>query len=264
MTFNHFNPSNLAFGPKLTTAFTQLNNLADSAEENLEQIFAQQEFLEMYDNRNYPCARPTQPHNPVRSTEFYDLLNDRSIIINKLLYDQENKLIKCDVTLFDRATNRITRGKGETELKEGHCYVKKAVSNTSSLRELTFTEEPAYGQGIELFGFRVDKENNINIELNDNQLHIIPFDCSQYKSLGHGEQLASTNETYVSNDYQCVCVVGNTNNIQVKLNDTIVQQGYGANNVRYCILYLKPDDIVSGSYSKIFKIQYNTKELLNG
>lgn len=264
MTFDYFNPSNLAFGAKLTTVFTQLNNLADSAEENLSQVFAQQEFLEMYDNKNYPCARPTKSYNPTRSSEFYDLLNDRAIIINKLLYDPEKDLIKCDVTMFDRTTNRITRGKGETELKEGRCYIKKAISNTAPLRELSFFEDPRTDVGIELFGFRLDSNNNLNLTGNLSNIHLIPFDCTQYKTLSHGVQIAGYNESYVSKDFQCVCVVGNTNNIQVKLNDRVVQQGYGSNNVRYCILYLKPDDIVSGSYSRIFRINYNTKELIDG
>lgn len=264
MPFNYFNPSNLAFGSKLTTAFTQLNNLADSAEENLEQVLQQQEFLDMYGDKNYPCARPTQPHNPVRSTEFFDLLNDRPIIINKLLYDSETKLIKCDITLFDRVTNRITRGKGETELKEGYCYVRKAVSNTSSLRELTFTEESSYGQGIELFRFRLDSDDNLNIIGNLTQLNLIPFDSTQYKSLSKGATLAGDSQPYTATDYECVCIVGKHRDINVKFNGVTILAGQGNVVLRNCILYLKPNDTISGSYSKIFKVHYNTKELLNG
>lgn len=256
MTFDYFNPSNLAFGAKLTTVFTQLNNLADSAEENLEQVFAQQEFLEMYDNKNYPCARPTQPYNPTRSTEFYDILNDRALIINELYYDSSSQKIKCDITMFDRQTNRITRGRGETELKEGICYVKKAISNTSPFRELTFTEEDILGSGIELFRFRLDSDNNLNLIGDLTTMHLTPYDCSQYRGLEYGGQLAGDNQTYTSNDYQCVCIVGKPRDIVVKLNDRVVLKGQGNVVTRNCILYLKPGDTISGSYSRIFRIKY--------
>ena len=61
-------------------------------------------------------------------------MNDREIIINKLFFDQKDNIIKCDITLFDRSTNRITRGTGETEIKEGICYVKKAVEDKLILK----------------------------------------------------------------------------------------------------------------------------------
>ena len=42
MSYDFFNPTDLAFGQKLTAAFISLNNLANAAESNLEDVYKNQ------------------------------------------------------------------------------------------------------------------------------------------------------------------------------------------------------------------------------
>lgn len=257
MTFNYFNPSNLAFGSKLTTAFYQLNRLAESAEENLEEFFAQQEFFKQFEDRNYEISKPYESYNPVRSNEFFDILNDRPSFIRRITYDKDNKKISVKVNLFNRDTNRITRLEGETDILEGYCYYKPAISNSMPERELSFSEDKVFNLGVQLFEYKVEENDTISIIGELDQLRLTPFDTTQYESISKGEQVADYNQKYKAENYECVCIVGNKNNIQVKLNGRVVLQGYGADNVRHCILYLKPEDEITGSYARIFKVKYD-------
>lgn len=254
MTYDFFNTSNLAFGSKLTAAFQSLNDLAKAAEQNLEQVFADQAIYNEYTNKNYQVPRPVDLGSPCRTDEIFDLLNDSDLFINTLEYSSGK--VKVKVKLFNRNNNRMTAGIGETTLKEGYCYIKESVSNQNPDRELSFSEDRDSSLGSILFQYRVDSSNVVNIVGDVSNLRLTPLDIHQYSSLSKGSTVATTG-SYTSNSYECVCIIGRKNNIKVRLNGTTVLQGQGADNVRCCILYLKPKDKITGTYNNIFRINYN-------
>lgn len=254
MTFDFFNTSNLAFGAKLTGAFTQLENLANAAESHLEIVDERSRIIDEYINRNYMVARPTNKERPCRTNEIFTLVDDIKFRIDRLEYTDSK--IKVKVHIFTSNNSRITVAEGESELKEGFIFYTMAKSNSAVNTELKFVKDIKEGTGNLLFEYRIDSSNIINIKGSDvANLGLIPKDSSQYTSISKGETIYE-NE-YTAKDYECVCVVGNENNISIELNGEKILEGKGNRCLRHCIIYLKPDDRVSGTFSKLFTIKYN-------
>jgi len=255
MTFDFFNASNLAFGAKLTGAFTQLENLADAAESNLERVYYNASIMEDYNGRNYLVARPTDGSRPCRTDEIFNLIDDMKYRIETLKY--ENGKLKVKLRMFTKANSRITVAEGSTSIKKGFAFCKMAGSNSKVDREITFVEDAHEGNGDLLFEYRIDNKGIININGYDvANLGLIPCDCTQYKSLSKGAT-ATSGGSYTAEEYECLCIVGNPNDISVKLNGTEILKGKGNACTRHCILYVKPEDKVEGTFSRIFKIEYN-------
>lgn len=256
MSFDFFNPSNLAFGSKLTAAFTQLNSLADAAEENLAKVFEIQDTLSQFDKKNYIVPKPSKPASPCRTNEIFDLLNDVSTIINKLEYKEGRLTI--DLNIFNRTNNRITKATGSTSKTKGFCYVKPATSNQKPNREITFTDDLDFSSGNLLFQYEIDSSGNVILVGDTSNICCFPSNGNVYISISKGESLNFKNGTYTAKEYECVCLVGYKNNIQVILNGRVILQGYGSMMKRHCILYLKPDDEIRGSIESGFRINYNS------
>lgn len=256
MSFDFFNPSNLAFGSKLSAAFTQLNSLADAAEENLAKVYEIQSTLSQFDRKNYVVPKPSKPTSPCRTNEAFDLLNDTSVIVNKLEYT--NSKLEVDINLFNRTNNRLTKGTGSTTLTKGYCYVKPATSNQKPDRELSFDKDLVFDKGDLLFQYEIDSSNNVILIGNLNDICCYPSNGNVYTSLSKGETLSFTNGVYTAKGYECVCLIGYENNIQVILNGRVILQGYGSMMKRHCILYLKPNDEIRGSIESGFIINYNS------
>ena len=161
MTFDFFNASNLAFGAKLTGAFTQLENLADAAESNLERVYYNASIMEDYNGRNYLVARPTDGSRPCRTDEIFNLIDDMKYRIETLKY--ENGKLKVKLRMFTKANSRITVAEGSTSIKKGFAFCKMADSNSKVDREITFVEDAHEGNGDLLFEYRIDNKGIINI-----------------------------------------------------------------------------------------------------
>lgn len=256
MTFDFFETSYLAFGNKLNTAFNTIDNLVKEAQDNLQQVFINQSVMQQYVNRNYRVAKPSQAFNPCRSDELYDLLNDKDVYINTLKYS-ENRL-NVNIFIFNKSNNKVTRLTDSTTLKEGYCFYTESVSNVAPDGNLEFVSAPELGTGKLLFQYRVDMDNNVCIVGSPTALGLIPNGIHQYTSLSKATgTLASSNSSYTATECMCVCVVGNTNDLLVKVNGATIMQGQGNSCVRHCILYLQKGDTVSGRYNNIFRIKYN-------
>lgn len=257
MTFDFFNSSNLAFGAKITGAFKQLYQLGLAADSNLERVQANAQKVNEILNRNYLVAQPTNGDRPCRTNEIFDLINDIKFRIDTLEYS--NQEIKVKVHIFNTNNSRITVAEGSTQLSKGYVFYKMARSNADVYTELQFVKDATEGSGNLLFEYRIDDSNHININGEDvSNLGLIPCDCSQYKDISLGEVITDSSN-YTAEDYECICVVGQTNNIEINLNDNLVLKGKGNECVRHHIMYLKPDDKVSGTFSKIIKIKYNQR-----
>lgn len=253
MPYDFFNTSNLAFGKRLTAAFSSLNDLADSAEDNLAQVFADQEIFQQYINRNYLVPLPTRPDAACRADEIYNVIDEKNFLTN---ISYSNGKFTVGINYFNNNTNKMTIGYGTTDIKEGSCYMIESISNSDPLKEIKFydIDDNSYRAGTWLFDYRIDNRGYININGNSSFLNIKPFDSTQYSSMSRGSTVSLP---YTSKDYECICVVGNKNNIDVKLNNTRVFYGTGDLCVRHCIIYTKPNDVISGTASTAFKVYYN-------
>ena len=255
MTFDFFNASNLAFGAKLTTAFTQLENLANAAESNLERVKYNASVLEDYNHKNYLVPRPSSGDRPCRTNDLFDLVDDVQNRIDYLYYEGGKLHVKMHI--FKKSNSRMTVATGETTLKEGYAFCKLASSNSKYEVPITFSEEANSNKGEILFQYRIDEKGIININgLDVANLGLVPCDCTQYKSLSLGTEVSNGGD-YTAENYECLCVVGRTNNISVNLNGITILKGQGDRCVRHTIIYVKPKDTISGTFSKIFRIDYN-------
>lgn len=262
MTYNFFNPTDLAFGNKLTAAFKSLHSLLDTAEDNVKEVLENVQYYEQYNNRNYQVKRPTNGDEPCRVDEIFDVMNDKSIYIKELRVNDNGEL-SVDVNLFDRGNNKMTTCSGTTELKEGYCYYKKSTSNQKPNTEVFFTTEPTYGTGLLLFQFRIDSEGKVNIVGETSQLGVRPFDIGGYYKLELGDEVAGDSEEYTATSYECLCVIGKNKHLRVLRNGEHIvgstsDSGYISQQkgIRHTIIYVNPDDKISGVYGSIRKVNY--------
>lgn len=258
MTFDFFNTSYLAFGKKLTAVFKSLLQLSNDSEKNISQIYNTLRIYNQYLDRNYKVPFPTKPTMAARTNEIYNILNSKPYTFKQITFNEE--VFKVELIYYNSDTNRITNAYGSTDIKEGECRITESLSNQSPVTTLNFYEKDnniSRKKGKLLFEYRVDDAGNINLKGDNSNLNIIPFDFTQYKSLSMGDRI---NFPFTAEDNCCVCCVGYDSNFQVKLNNRVITQGYGAANKRHCIVYLKKGDIVSGAIHWGFKINYNTRK----
>ena len=256
MSFDFFNTSLLAFGSKLTAAFSTLSNGAKYAVENIDKALSELEYYQQYINKNYRVPVPTRAGMAVRTNEIFDVI-DEFVDIKELKYD--NNLLSVEVTYFTSSTHRVTNAIGSTELKEGYAYVVPAVSNTRMTKTIRFSDtEDRKGNETLLFGFRIDDNGNIFLRGDlRSTLRLFPQDATQYTSLSKGSTITFP---YTAKGYECVCCVGYNNNIDVKVNGETIIKGIGGGvyeNTNHAILYLKKGDVVTGNINYGFKINYN-------
>lgn len=254
MSFDYFNSSSLAFGTKLTAAFNTLERLKKDAQSNIDKVFEDQAIYSEYLNRNYQVPAPSSADSPCRTNEIFDALNDRSFYLRSISYSSRTLTVKA--CLFNRSNNRITTLEGSTTTKSGYAYYTEAVSNSNTNKTLYFTDSESKITGTQLFQYRIDSSGVINFVGSVSNMLIIPYDTSQYGSISWGSTLANTG-SYTSDGYRCVCIVGQERNIEVKLNSVTILKGQGNTCVRHCIIYLKPKDVISGTYAHIYDIKYN-------
>lgn len=259
MAFDFFNNSNLAFGAKLTKVFTVLDRLAEDAENNVDQIASTQALFEQYLHKNYIVPKPISADSPCRTNELFDVLNSKKIIINDLRYDNGVKEVKFNGVRFDSSNNRLTTLDGSSTLRQGFIRFKESVSNSNPEGKVLFAKDENDKDYTTICQYRVDSRNTLNIIGSTSAIKLNPYDFSQYISMSKGTTLASNSERYVSDDYQAVCVIGTNYKLIVKLNgEKVIGNTQDLRfNRRHTILYLKPKDVITGTYSSIFKINYN-------
>lgn len=256
MSFDFFNTSLLAFGSKLTAAFKTLDNSANYAIDNLNKVLSDLDFYQQYLNKNYRVPIPTREGMAVRSNEIFALI-DETIFIKKM--EVSNGLFSVEISFFTSSVNRMTNAVGSTELKQGYAYVIPTISNSNPTRNIRFSSTNDIKSGEKLlFGFRIDSDNNIFLEGDLREsLKLYPQDATQYKSLSKGSSISLP---YTATEPVCVCLIGNLNNISVAKNGKVLIKDGGETHhgqIRHCILYLKKDDVVTGTINRGFIINYN-------
>ena len=213
MSFDYFNTSYLAFGQKLYSAFATLDSLAKEAKLNIDKIMTYQSLFDDYLNKNYSVPIPQNPESPCRSDNFFDIIDDKPIYINKLTSTQDG--IDVQLILVNRTNDRVTRLTGSTSLKEGYCYFLTSDLSDDSINRLQFLCDNSDGFKISYYDMKTrgpgdllgTKQSGLpafkfGSLIEDNQLlidsqkdsNVIIKEIEQYPSL-----LAYVNR-YVSND----------------------------------------------------------------
>lgn len=258
MTFDFFNTSALAFGSKLTHAFTQLNNQLAMAQSNLDSLLDDQAIFDQYLNRNYQVPIPSRPDMACRVDEAFNFIRN-CYGFNDITFSEDEGLT-VDVTFFNSYTDRITHATGNTELTEGYAYVREATAANKPDRTIRFSEDEGLkGNDILLFKFRI-QDGYLFTTNETGYTNMVPLDFTQYTGLS-----CTINNPipYTAKGYECVAVRGAQNNLNVTINGTTVAYGNGNNNHRLVFLYLKPGDVVSGSgidtRYNLYKVKYEMK-----
>lgn len=256
MSYDFFNPTDLAFGQKLTAAFISLNNLANAAGSNLEDVYKNQEFYADYIGKNYPVSKPRKLGDPCRTDELYNLVNDHFMRITNLKKNDDGKLF-IEAHLFNQRTNRMTHLTGTTDLEEGYIYYNEANSVIKPDKPFLFSEDEDGSLGTYFAHFTYDKNTGqVKFFGSVSNLGLIPYDWGSVDHLKWGKQVAGQNQEYTPTGYQCLCIKGNHNDIEVKVNGKRVFGGKGHNMVRHHIIYVNPSMVISGSYEWIREIIY--------
>ena len=256
MTFNFFNTSRLAFGSKLTAAFKQLNNMMDNSLEAVDRALSDLDYYQQYINKNYRVPAPIRPQMAVRTNEIFSVIDEMNPI-KELSYDEG--IFTVRMALYNNRTHRITNAYGITELTEGYAFVMPSSSNTRIDREIRFSSSNnKQGSEILLFKFRIDDEGRIFLggDLRE-VLRLYPQDATQYTGLSKGSGLTLP---YTAQGYECLCLLGYRNNIDVKVNGESIIRGAGGgvyDNYNHAIVYVKKGDVISGTISSGFKVNYN-------
>ena len=252
MPFDFFNTSALAFGIKLTSAFTQLDNLKKNAQRNIDDILESQDIFQEVIGRNYQVPAPIKPTSACRTNEIFAIIENKVYIRSLGIV---NNVFKVDIEKLDSLTNRVTAASGETDLREGYAFVNLAISNKEMNKQIRFSKKnDKESSETLLFGFIIDEDDKVTLRGDYSYLELYPQDYTQYRTIEKGDDISLP---YTATDYCCICVVGNQNWIEVKKNDKVILSGSGNRTVRHAIIYLKPDDEVSGTYSKAFRLKYN-------
>lgn len=156
MPFDFFNLSNLAFGNKLTLAFTQLERLVKEAKEHIDLLIQDLRVYAKYLNKNYQLPPPTKGADGCRVDELYAIIAEK-VLVNNISYN--NGVFSVDCIVFNNSTGRITKIKGDTTLKSGWCYFNYASSNSSSSQEAKFYSDENANHGVKLLKFTTNTSN---------------------------------------------------------------------------------------------------------
>lgn len=256
MTFNFFNTSRLAFGSKLTAAFKQLNNMMNNSLDAVDRALSDLDYYQQYINRNYRVPAPVRPQMAVRTNEIFSVVDEMNPI--KELYYNDG-VFTVNMAMYNSHTHRITNAFGSTEFTEGYAFVTPSPSNSRIDREIRFSStNNKQGSEILLFKFRIDDEGRIFLggDLRE-VLRLYPQDATQYTSLSKGSNLTFP---YTAKGYECLCLMGYRNDIDVKVNGSSVIKGIGGgvyDNYNHAIVYVKKGDVISGDIRAGFKVNYN-------
>lgn len=253
MTFDFFNTSALAFGQKLTQAFKNLESMADEAEDNLEQVYRDNEIFSQYVNRNYQIPFPTRADAGCQSNQAYDLVNDTNALL-ELSYSNSTLTVRYNT--FNRTSNRYTIGVGSTTSKSGYAFLANSISNGVPSGEISFVSNYYDGSGQFLFQYSIDSKGFINIVKNSDALiQFFDGDESGYKSLTKGSTVSLP---YTATEPCCICIITAAGTANIAKNGTAIYKANTNGCTRHVILYLKKGDkITAGSGHSAFLINYN-------
>lgn len=150
MSFDLFNTSNLAFGNKLTTAFKQLFNNLQQAEDNITSVLERQSIYNDFVFKNYIVGTPSTPTSPCRSNEILNIVKHSDIsspVKLECIGDNEetSDILTINLNVYDNSTNIVTNIIGSTNITADDWSINDTLSNRkSTLYRGIFIEKYVY------------------------------------------------------------------------------------------------------------------------
>lgn len=256
MTFDNFNAGKLAFGKKITSAFNTLDELLNATVSRVDDITKNTEYYLQFVNNNYSAPKPTKPTMPVRTDEFLEVLDQRN---NIRILAWDGSKFNVSMVVFNKATQRCTRLTGSTPIKEGYAIALLSQSLTNLEADIRFSSNanPTNAETV-LFQYRIDNNGYVHIINSQEYFGCYPYDDSHYYDVQVGEWLPVP---YTSKDYECV--IGTVRNAgdnweNLYLNGNLIYGHQRCRQIReqHFILYLKPNDTITGSVLRLYRIKY--------
>lgn len=266
MTFEFFNTSNLAFGSKLTSAFKTLDDMAQRSVNNVNVLLSDLEFYEQYLDRNYRVPAPTKGTMAARTNELFNLLDEK---VEVQYVDYSDNLFSFACSWCDKNTKKITVASGTTNIKKGYAYVMPATTNVRMNRTIRFSDvADKKNNEIKLFQYRINSKGKVFLVGSVVEtLDLFPQEFNQYTSLSRGSTITLP---YTASDYECIAIRAYYHShgdedvlkdLKVVVNGNVIMNAKDTfphhNGYRHCIVYLKPNDRLTGTYGVAFKVDYN-------
>lgn len=261
MTYDFFNTSHLAFGPKITSAFNSLGQLEAAATANLDILFKRLEYYTDISGKNYRVPQPSKETDPCRTAELFDLLDDKVMLIKEMSY-KEN-LFTFRANYFLPTNKKITVMVGTQEMVAGDeyfVYCELATTNTATGKVCEFRKTTDNATGTLLFKVEINPDGiPVMSELNPN-IMIKPTDYfNHYEAIVNKETVGDG--TYTATGYECWAFVGNINAGEVRVNGATIMRYRADSDIQYnhTIVYLKPDDVVTGNITRGVRLYYKPR-----
>ena len=207
MTFDFFNTSDLAFGGKLTSAFKQLFNLLQQAEDNIDSVLEKQAIYSDYFFKNYIVGEPTNATQPCRTNEILNIIQQKQGAINvSTQVVDAGLMVTVKANLYDKVNNTVTSlidtfTVPNTDFRGGipingttlnqyflrkYVYIKLADNNMSMIVNANFTdkkkEELEDGEFL-LFILNVNPVGDYTLEQLDPRFKVSVGDFSSYRAI---------------------------------------------------------------------------------
>ena len=269
MTFDFFNTSDLAFGGKLTSAFRQLFNLLQQAEDNIDSVLEKQAIYSDYFFKNYIVGEPTNATQPCRTNEILNIIQQKQGAINVSTQVVDvGLMVTVKANLYDKVNNTVTSlidtfTVPKTDFRGGipingttlnqyflrkYVYIKLADNNMSMIVNANFTDkkktELEDGEFL-LFILNVNPVGDYTLEQLDSRFKVTVGDFSSYKSIKLEDgNLAEINHFIYQNgknfDVERDIVLG----VKLKAGDKLIIN----NTTRYDLTSLADNDLLTPVY----------------
>lgn len=277
MGYGYFNNGRLAFGNKLSTAFTSLDKLTQDMDVKINEIIESTASLVAY-NDSYVVPVPTLADKPCNNSMVFDRLEGlTNISVTRDTYG----VLAIKAAYYVSSTKSLVVIEFETDLEEGYVYGTYPLSEINSQNlDVEIISQSMYENRLDyikdtnlLFKFQVKRKDD---EVNDHvvigklntDILITATDFDGYKSIR--TTLINLPDGYyevTDNDYECIISLGYDMNDEerespvtsvVTINDDIVQylDTFGATTLG--VWYLARDDQMLMTSGRALKLEYLT------
>lgn len=171
MTFDFFNTSNLAFGGKLTTAFKQLFNQVEQAQDNIDSVLERQAIYSQYLFKNYIVGQPTNGSNPCRTNEILNLIKDINYIGDiEITFSGDNEnttdTLVVNANVYDKSLNIVSKISASKTLTVDDWHFStvlgdRALGSSNAVLRYFLFFKPATDNMSMIVNCRLSEENDI-------------------------------------------------------------------------------------------------------
>lgn len=268
MSFDYFNVGQLAYGKKITAAFGTLEALSKDMDAGLENLINVLHYYNQYVGNNYKAPEPIRPDMPVRTNELFELVG-RGYQFSKFRYSSGR--VRIEFYYTHPTTHVMTFAKGSTTIKKGYAFFTPAIWNADNSRTIRFSDKnDIKAKETLICKYMVSEDNDLRIlKFGDPVKDVYPYDWSQVTDILPGEDIGTFKDgKYTAKDFECILVkqvrpvkyfTEDKDKDYVYLNGQIVMWDNSQQTCNYQVLYLKPGDVIRGTFEGFKLIYFNDR-----